>query len=230
MRAAEAGRDRRRIVGDDHVARPEERRASRGGRDATAGRRRRRAGHGHRPDDGSGVRRRSWLRDIARRSAARGVPRSASHRSRAAAAGRFRSDRSASGSAAACSGVSMSPGSNDIIATPSGASSACQMRVRWSSAALLSAVGAPALVGGHRGIARDVDTKPPRPSRAAAVSEPRTALVSRNGPSRLVASAASRSSQTVSASGASGTGPRLEALFTRTSTPPSAAASWSAIG
>src|SRR4030095_11086077 len=65
-----------------------------------------------------------------------------------------------------------------------------------------------------------------RPSRADATSAPSSALVRRNGPTRLVASAASRSSQSVSASRASGTGPRLDALLTSTSTPPSALATW----
>ena len=55
-------------------------------------------------------------------------------------------------------------------------------------------------------------TKPPRPSRADAASAPSSALVSRNGPSRLVASARSRSSQSVSASSASGTGPEARGV------------------
>ena len=55
-----------------------------------------------------------------------------------------------------------------------------------------------------------------------------TALVRRNGPSRFVASARSRASQSVSPSNASGVGPRSEALFTSTSRPPSAPTTWPA--
>ena len=69
-----------------------------------------------------------------------------------------------------------------------------------------------------------------RASRADAASAPSSAFVSRNGPTTFVASAASRSSQSVSASGTSGTGPSVDALLTRTSTPPSAAVTCSAIG
>ena len=56
-------------------------------------------------------------------------------------------------------------------------------------------------------------TTAPPCSRAAAVSEPSNARVRRNGPSRLVASAVSKSSHAVSASSASGTGPSADALF-----------------
>ena len=62
-----------------------------------------------------------------------------------------------------------------------------------------------------------------RPSRAEAPSAPSSALVRRKGPSRLVASAAAKSSHSVSASSASGVGPRCEALLINTSSPPSAA-------
>ena len=62
----------------------------------------------------------------------------ASASSRAAASGRFSVARSASGTAAACSGVSMSPGSIDRNRTPYGASSASQIAVKWRRAALLA--------------------------------------------------------------------------------------------
>ena len=54
----------------------------------------------------------------------------ASASSRAAASGRFNVARSASGTANAWSGVSMSPGSSDRKRTPSAASSSFQMRLR----------------------------------------------------------------------------------------------------
>ena len=59
---------------------------------------------------------------------------------------------------------------------------------------------------------------------------PRTAFVRRKGPSRLVASATSQSSQSVSARSRSGAGPRLDALLMRTSRPPSSPRICSAIG
>ena len=65
---------------------------------------------------------------------------------------------------------------------------------------------------------------------AAAASDPSSAFVSLNGPSTLVASARSKSSHSVSASSASGTGPRSDALLTSTSSPPSAPAICMAIG
>src|ERR1700730_61221 len=74
------------------------------------------------------------------------------------------------------------------------------------------------------------NTIAPRPSRAEAASAPSRALVSRNGPNTLVASARSKSSQAVSASKASGVGPRSEALLTRTSKPPSSPVICTAMG
>jgi hypothetical protein len=68
-------------------------------------------------------------------------------------------------------------------------------------------------------------------ARARAPTRPAlsSALVRRNGPTTLVASAASVP-QSVSASGTSGTGPSDDALLTSTSRPPSAAVICSAIG
>src|SRR5207249_6217559 len=62
----------------------------------------------------------------------------ASVSSRAAASGRLSVAGSASGTAAACSGVSMSPGSSDRKRTPSAANSASQMALKWRRAALLA--------------------------------------------------------------------------------------------
>src|SRR5579871_4541276 len=50
--------------------------------------------------------------------------------SRAATSGRFNVERSASGTAAACNGVSISPGSIDMTRTPSKLSSSSQMRLK----------------------------------------------------------------------------------------------------
>src|SRR5882757_2580015 len=54
----------------------------------------------------------------------------ASASSRAATSGRFNVERSASGTAAACKGVSMSPGSIERTRTPSKRSSSSQMRLK----------------------------------------------------------------------------------------------------
>src|SRR5438128_1970935 len=59
---------------------------------------------------------------------------------------------------------------------------------------------------------------------------PAIALVRRNGPTRLTASARSRSSQSVSRSSRSGTGPSVLALLTSTSIGPTAAAACPAAG
>ena len=59
-----------------------------------------------------------------------GDHRRTSSSSRAAVSGRFNSDGFASGTASACIGVSMSPGSIDRTRTPSAASSSLQMRLR----------------------------------------------------------------------------------------------------
>src|SRR5262249_40612691 len=69
----------------------------------------------------------------------------ASASSRAAISGRFSVAGSASGTAAACNGVSMSPGSIDRNRTPTEVSSASQIALRWRRAALL------ALYAPHRG-------------------------------------------------------------------------------
>ena len=138
--------------------------------------------------------------------------------------GSFRVERSASGTAAACSGVSMSPGSNEI-----------RLHAGWTELLLpdarhvqqrcfARAVSAPSAVRVDGGVAGDVDDHRAPAFSAEEASEPRSAFVSRKGPSRFVASACSRSSQSVSASDASGIGPRLEALLIRTSTPPRALA------
>ena len=58
--------------------------------------------------------------------------------SRAASRGRFRVARSASGTARACRGESMSPGSTATTATPCGRSSSSQIRLMCASAALLA--------------------------------------------------------------------------------------------
>lgn len=62
----------------------------------------------------------------------------ASISSRAAICGRFRLARSAPGTARACSGVSMSPGSIDSMRTPVPDNSSSQMRDKCASAALLA--------------------------------------------------------------------------------------------
>src|SRR4029078_11116697 len=56
-------------------------------------------------------------------------------------------------------------------------------------------------------------TAAPRPFRAEVARAPNNALVSRNGPRRLTLSACSSSSHSVSASIASGVGPKTDALF-----------------
>src|SRR6267378_1327328 len=70
----------------------------------------------------------------------------------------------------------------------------------------------------------------PRLCRAEAERAPSSALVRRKGPMRLVARASSSCSHSVSASRASGTGPRLEALLMRTSRPRSLPVTCKAIG
>src|SRR5207247_901185 len=154
----------------------------------------------------------------------------ASASSRAATSGRFSVARSALGTASACKGVSMSPGSSDRKRTPSAPSSSPQMPLMWRSAAF-DAPYAPHCA--YALIAASLDTfstTAPRPSRAEALKAPSSALVKRNGARTLVASASSNCSQSVSASSASGVGPRLEALLTSTSRPPSAAVICKAMG
>ena len=73
-------------------------------------------------------------------------------------------------------------------------------------------------------------TTAPESSRAEANSAPSSAFVKRNGPTRLVANARSRLSQSVSPSSARGVGPRSDALLIKTSSPPSAPKICRAIG
>ena len=95
---------------------------------------------------------------------------------------------------------------------------------------LAHAVGAPVGIRRLGGIARDVeDQRRPRVARGRG-QRAEQRLGQAEGPTTFVASAASRSSQSVSASGTSGTGPSDEALLTRTSSPPSAAVICIAIG
>ena len=81
----------------------------------------------------------------------------ASASSRAAVSGRLSVAGSAPGTASACSGVSMSPGSSDRKRTPSAASSSPQMALMWRSAAFDAAVGAPLRIGVDRRVARYVE-------------------------------------------------------------------------
>ena len=76
--------------------------------------------------------------------------------SRAASSGRLSAPRSASGTAAACNGVSMSPGSIARNRTPSAASSASQIGAQVPQRRLARAVGAPPGVGGDGRVAGDV--------------------------------------------------------------------------
>src|SRR5579863_8999009 len=66
------------------------------------------------------------------------VARMVSTISAAESSGRFNIDRSASGTASACNGVSMSPGSTERNLTSSACASLSQIEVRWRSAALLA--------------------------------------------------------------------------------------------
>ena len=144
--------------------------------------------------------------------------------------GRPSAERSASGAAAACSGVSMSPGSIERKRMPSCAISQFQMRLMWASAALLAPY-APQRAYGVTAASLDTLTTTLAPwSRADAASAPSNARVRRNGPSTFVASAISNASHSVSASSASGVGPRLDALLISTSRPPSAPLICIAIG
>ncbi len=81
----------------------------------------------------------------------------ASLSSRAAASGRLSCAGSASGTACACSGVSMSPGSSDRKRTPSAASSSPQMRTHVTQCGLRRAVRAPLRIGVDRRVARYVE-------------------------------------------------------------------------
>ena len=131
--ARQAGRQRRGVVGDDDVSRPAPGSADRARGDGRAGRRRRRRG-GARPRC-AGRWPRSWRHHRpAARSRAPAVARTCASinsaistaASRAASARR----RSASGTASACIGVSMSPGSTATASMPRPTSSSRQMRVR----------------------------------------------------------------------------------------------------
>ena len=73
-------------------------------------------------------------------------------------------------------------------------------------------------------------TTAPEPSRADANSAPSSAFVKRNGPTRLVANARSRLSQSVSPSSARGVAPRSDALLIKMSSPPIAPKICRAIG
>ena len=82
------------------------------------------------------------------------------------------------------------------------------------------AVGSPGRVRGDGGIELRWRTVPPPCSAIA----PAMTLVSRNGPTRLVFSTASRSSQSVSSSGRRGRGPSVLALWMSRLTGPTKAA------
>ena len=116
VRAAQARRQRRRVVGDDQVAGLQQVDAiARAHACATRPSGVDDSSCGRRPDAGPVSWRRSW------RTARTGAGRTSGARSRgdqvaqlaAAAAAGLSVERSASGTASACSGVSMSPGSND---------------------------------------------------------------------------------------------------------------------
>src|SRR6478736_5592064 len=142
VRAAKARRDGRRVVGDDDVVRLQQIGQPRAGHVPHP------AGpvHVEKPGvawaldgRGRGDHRPSLREPAPARAGGWGRTLSISATSsRATVAGAFSVDGSASGTAAACSGVAMSPGSNETTRTPIGPSSACQTRVRWSRAALLA--------------------------------------------------------------------------------------------
>ena len=154
----------------------------------------------------------------------------ASASSRAAVSGRLSVAGSASGTASACSGVSMSPGSSDRNANAFGGELLVPDAAHVMQRGLARAVRAPLRIRVDRGVARDVEHDASAALARRRASAPSSALVRRNGPSTLVASASSRSSHSVSASSASGAGPRLDALFTSTSRPPRLPTICSAIG
>ena len=96
---------------------------------------------------------------------------------------------------------------------------------------LAGPIGAPARIGVDRSVARDVDHERASALRVRMPRARRTALWSGGtAPTRFTASACSRSSHSVSARSESGVGPRLDALLTRTSSPPRWPMICSAIG
>ena len=121
--------------------------------------------------------------------------------------------------------VSISPGSTVSTRTPVPASSAAQTRPSCSSAAF-DAPYAPQR--SYASVAASEVTLTIVPPPRSTIG-PASAFVRRNGPTRFTASARSRSSQSVSSSSRSGTGPSVLALLTRTSIGPTAAAAWPAI-
>jgi len=144
----------------------------------------------------------------------------------ATSSGRARVAGSASGMAAACIAVSISPGSIEMKRTPLSASSAAQMRDRWSSAAFDTPY---APQRGYAFVAASELTCTTSPCPRSSML-PTTALLSRNGPSKFTSSTRAKSSQAVSSNSGSGVGPSELALCTRMSIGPTSAAAAPAIG
>src|SRR3989441_4458967 len=140
MHAVQAGRERCRIVGNHQIAGLQEIRETRSRSVSDAPSRVDDEELGvPRPLDGT-VGRDHVLCSLCSMTATRSPSAAAiaSANSRAEVSGRSSVAGSASGTANACSGVSMSPGSSERKRTPSADSSSFQIRLMWCKAALLA--------------------------------------------------------------------------------------------
>ena len=172
--------------------------------------------------------RRSW--DASWNGTAVGAARRQSHRDLSGrSCGRFRAALSASGTAAACNGVSMSPGSIETIVLQT--AQARRPRSRSNAAARPCSRRTPPSSRRRLSPRRWRRSKPPRqrprgPTRQGAQNRFRQA----ERPEHVGGECPFQVSQSVSPSNASGVGPRSDALFIKMSSPPSSPTICSAIG
>ena len=226
VRAVQACRQRRGVVGDDEIAGPQN-------IDAAGARAMWRSALALVDDRAACAA--AWPLPSQRRScvatlADRDRVAMASSSSRAAASGRFSVEGSASGTASACSGVSMSPGSTDRKRTPCSASSASQMRRQVAKRGLARAIRAPRRIGVDGGVARHVQH-----DRAAAFARRRGERAEQRlrQPERPEHVRRERALQILAfgvAEQRQRRRPRSDALLTSTSRPPSSPRICSAIG